>query len=167
MTDSPAPDAAVQIATEGLCRNVRLIELRDYAREVVAALARGGWLHDPKRVAALEAVAAAARGALDVDPTAGSEHAERHMRLESALDALDAAQAGTAAEGAIDEGVLHEWGLRWPNGEVNPVVATRERAEHIAARDATGHTIVSRTVMRSPWKPAAGTAAEGESGAGT
>jgi hypothetical protein len=129
------------------------------ARDLRAARARVAELEAENE--RLRAVADAARGALDVDPTAGSKHAERHMRLEAALDALDAARVGTAVEDAVDEGVLHEYGLRWPNGEVNPVVATRERAEHIAARDATGHKIVSRTVTRSPWKPAA-TTAEGE-----
>jgi hypothetical protein len=116
MTDSPAPDAAVQIATEGLCRNVRLIELRDYAREVVAALARGGWLHDPKRVAALEAVAAAAIALDDAlteekaDWVAEFSYPEARTALDALLrvvaecPALDAAPAGTGAEGENEGG---------------------------------------------------------------
>jgi hypothetical protein len=46
------------------------------------------------RMAALEAVAEAARAALDVDPTSRAG-AEAHIRLEAALDAVPA--AGTAS----------------------------------------------------------------------
>jgi hypothetical protein len=46
------------------------------------------------RVAALEAVAEAARAALDVDPTSRAG-AEAHIRLEAALDAAPAAETAS------------------------------------------------------------------------
>ena len=56
MTDTPVPAAAVQIAAETLGLIDRVLtyaEDAEYARAVVAALARAGWLHDPAELAAL------------------------------------------------------------------------------------------------------------------
>jgi hypothetical protein len=64
------------------------------ARAVCENLIKAGLLHDPRRVAALEAVAEAARAALDVDPTSRAG-AEVHIRLEAALDAVPAAETAS------------------------------------------------------------------------
>jgi hypothetical protein len=70
-------------------KQLRTVE--DWEQEVCENLIKAGLLHDPRRVAALEAVAEAARAALDVDPTSRAG-AEAHIRLEAALDAASAAE---------------------------------------------------------------------------
>lgn len=58
MADTPAvPDAAVQIVADTLSVD-GWAYLKTRAATVVTALARAGWLHDPARVAELEAARA-------------------------------------------------------------------------------------------------------------
>lgn len=100
MTDTPdvAVEAAVLIAVgvvplrTGSSEDVRLV------RAAVAALARAGRLHDPKRVAALEAVAAAARGLRAQVDKYGHAY-DGDAALDILYAALDVAPAGTTAEG--------------------------------------------------------------------
>jgi hypothetical protein len=85
MTPDPTYDAAVEIVASWMdVKQQWLAKVK--ARAVCENLIKAGLLHDPRRVAALEAVAEAARAALDVDPTSRTG-AEAHIRLEAALDA--------------------------------------------------------------------------------
>jgi hypothetical protein len=59
-TDQAVPDAAVQVALGVLGRRGYGPDLPSDFYAVLDALTEAGWLHDPKRVAALEAVAEAA-----------------------------------------------------------------------------------------------------------
>jgi len=76
-TDQTIPDAAVQIVKDVLPPGEK-----SRAPLGVTALARAGWLHDPKRVAALEAVAEAAR-------QFAQDNGIVSVALGDALDALD------------------------------------------------------------------------------
>jgi hypothetical protein len=90
MTPDPTYDAAVEIVASWMdVKQQWLAKVK--ARAVCENLIKAGLLHDPRRVAALEAVAEAARAALDVDPTSRAG-AEVHIRLEAALDAVPAAE---------------------------------------------------------------------------
>lgn len=66
MTADQAPDPAVQIAAAALGYETH--GRSGAARDMIAALARAGWLHDPAYVAALEATV---------------ERAERLSRIET------------------------------------------------------------------------------------
>jgi hypothetical protein len=86
VTVDPAYDAAVEIVASWMDeKQPWLAKMK--ARAACENLAKAGLLHEPRRVAALEAVAEAARAALDVDPTSRTG-AEAHIRLEAALDAV-------------------------------------------------------------------------------
>jgi hypothetical protein len=91
MTADQPPDAAVQALRE----SGWIIPDGGHAWSAVRALARAGWLHDPRRVAALEAVAEAFRPAY-AGTLGGTDWWYRTL---DALRALDAAPAGTTAEG--------------------------------------------------------------------
>lgn len=91
MSETPnrVPEAAEQIVLSGLRATVGE-PLEDIAQDITVDLARAGWLHDPKRVAALEAVADKARF------VAGYAHsAKPHQLLIDALDVLDEGGAGS------------------------------------------------------------------------
>ena len=50
-TDQTVLDAAVRIATEAMTRRGERVEFADdYARAVIDALHRAGWLHDPDEI---------------------------------------------------------------------------------------------------------------------
>jgi hypothetical protein len=84
---TPAPAAAVRIVVTSMTAWPLDTSDEDDARAVVAALARAGWLHDPVRVAALEAVAVAA-GTLADEPD--RSRFERHLAdLEERIAVLD------------------------------------------------------------------------------
>jgi len=89
MTETPAPDAAVQIVAETLDDEYTYASPAEI-RAVCDTLARAGWLHDPARVAALEAVAEAAR------PFRAKQRYEYWLALDRALIALDAVPATTS-----------------------------------------------------------------------
>lgn len=91
MTAHDVPDEAVEIATDVWEANTHDPDL---PRDVVAALAAAGWLHDPAEVAALRAVADAARH------LTGSFIDDKYMTpstpsaLREARRALDSARRG-------------------------------------------------------------------------
>jgi hypothetical protein len=97
MTADQPPPAAVQIAEEALLASFAETE-QEAARTMLAALARGGWLTPPDRVAALRAVAEAAQRyratETQLNEVAGEE------AWQDLNDALDAAPAGTTSEEA-------------------------------------------------------------------
>lgn len=76
-----APEEAVQIAREAVVNP--FTDPAPY-QAIVAALVRAGWVHDPARVAALEAVAEAAREHM--------EWPENIKRQDALLAALYAAR---------------------------------------------------------------------------
>src|SRR5690349_6357153 len=120
MTDSP--DAAVQIAREALAPlGVGSHSDDSYARAVVAALARAGWLHDPAerrrwheaalavaaRKAALEAEVAALRAVADaaeevlrtLNASDFPAYVNGSEELAAAVDALPPADAPAPPQG--------------------------------------------------------------------
>jgi hypothetical protein len=181
MTET-APDPAVQIAEEELGRDPYYC-----IRDVCDVLHARRWLHDPKRVAALEAVAAAA---VALDDALTEEKADwvaefSYPEARSALDALlrvvaecpalDAAQAGTAAEEDAPPARWEDSGKDWGDGAtVNVTGRLRIDGAGPVSSDPYLHVDggriyevdpaagTAREVDRAP-----GTAAEGESGAGT
>ena len=101
MTD-PTPDltAAARIVADELRAINPLWHCGRIAGRVVAALARGGWLHDPGErrrwhVAQIALAERAARMETEVAATLG-ELGEAHRQLEAERDRWDAAQAEIA-----------------------------------------------------------------------
>ena len=116
MTETPAPDAAVQIAAAAIGYETH--SPPGTARAVVAALARAGLLANPGELAALRTVAELARertGLLDTDAA---------RPLLAALAKLDALPAVPPGEDAERPGTV--WAP--PLGEVNAETAEGYRA---------------------------------------
>lgn len=89
MTTDPAYDAAVEIAHQAVDGGYGP---RDRAEDIVAALARAGWLHDPGEVERLRAVAAQVEEIRD-DLTGGTGlFSGVVLRLTRALDAVPTAE---------------------------------------------------------------------------
>lgn len=107
MTETTVPDAAVQIAVDGLAR-CATVHVDTNARAVVAALSGAGWLHDPAEVAAL-------RDERDAEIAAG---VARDEDLDHVTAELEAARARIAALQQVADAARSLLNADDPYGEV-------------------------------------------------